>query len=100
MFYRCAYTSAVTRRGSSGSLSQCGPAKDKYIRCIQLFSPHCYAALYVSGNEIAALISLERAGGSTTGKRQVSPAIVQLSDHDSGLNSGECKLDSGQCVCV
>jgi len=47
MFYRCAYTSAVTRRGSSGSSSQCEPAKDKCIRCIQLFSSHCYAALHV-----------------------------------------------------
>lgn len=65
-----------------------------------VFIPLLCCVAWVSGNETAALISLEKAGGRTTGKRQVSPAIVQLSDHDSYLNSGECKSDSGQCVCV
>ena len=65
-------------------------------------TPRVWPAAYIEyiSDEIDILVSLEKAGGSTKGKRQVSPTIVQLSDHDSDSDSGECKSDPGQYVCV
>ena len=57
-----------------------------------LFLPFCCAC-----HKISVLVSLGRAGASTSRKRPVSPATDQ---HDSCSDSGEHQSDPGQCVCV